>query len=87
MLYTSCRSDIYLHGLIYGWQLEIQQSGNDFFAHKTGFAEKALRTVLEQSGFKATYIWSVWYDLLAISFPATTNYLILDKLKAQLGLP
>lgn len=36
---------------MYGYGIEIVRSGNEFFAHKTGFTEKSLRAVLHRSGF------------------------------------
>lgn len=37
--------------VIYGWSAQIERSGVDFFAHKTGFTIKSLLTVLQKAGF------------------------------------
>lgn len=44
------------HDVIYGWGLEIERSGNDFFAHKTGFTKKLLLSVLKKAGFESVFI-------------------------------
>jgi hypothetical protein len=41
--------------VIYGFSVEIERSGQDFFAHKTGFTEQSLSKVLHQSGFQKQY--------------------------------
>jgi hypothetical protein len=35
---------------------EIEQSGRDFYAHKTGFSPTSLRAVLEQVGFESVFV-------------------------------
>jgi hypothetical protein len=42
--------------VIYGWAQEIERSGIDFFAHKTGFSSKSLQAALEQAGFASVYL-------------------------------
>ena len=37
--------------VIYGWGQQIERSGADFYAHKTGFSEKRLVDRLQQNGF------------------------------------
>lgn len=37
--------------VIYGWGEKIEQSGCDFYAHKTGFTQKSLFLTLQSAGF------------------------------------
>jgi hypothetical protein len=41
--------------VLYGYGVEIEQSGQDFFAHKTGFTQKSLLAALNRSGFSETF--------------------------------
>jgi SAM-dependent methyltransferase len=51
VLYHSHAGPITVRDVIYGYAVEIERSGNDFFAHKTGFTEKSLLSTLEEAGF------------------------------------
>gem|GEM_PF-340119 len=51
VLYTSPAGDITVHDVLYGFGKEMERSGNDFFAHKTGFTAKSLQRALEAAGF------------------------------------
>lgn len=37
--------------MIYGWGREIERSGQDFYAHKTGFTQNTLQKALNEAGF------------------------------------
>ena len=52
ILYKSGMGPIAVRDVIYGYGREIEQSGQDFYAHKTGFSHKSLTKVLLASGFK-----------------------------------
>jgi SAM-dependent methyltransferase len=71
--------------VIYGWRLEIERSGNDFFAHKTGFSRKSLHAALRAAGF--TEVWKApplsEYELRALAFrnPSTPDQ------RRLLGIP
>ena len=41
-LYQSPEGPITVRDVIYGYGAEIERSGNDFYAHKTGFTKKSL---------------------------------------------
>ena len=53
-----------------GWSIEIEQSGADFYAHKTGFTWKTLADSLWRAGFAE--VWRapavVAYELRALPF-------------------
>jgi SAM-dependent methyltransferase len=51
VLYESPAGPISPHDVLYGFGKEIERSGQDFYAHKTGFTLKALRRALEKAGF------------------------------------
>ena len=54
--------------VLYGWRRQIEQSGVDFFAHKTGFSPKLLNKTLYQAGFARVYISSGNLEVRAMAF-------------------
>jgi SAM-dependent methyltransferase len=50
-LYQSKNGPISVHDVIYGWGKQIESSGVDFYAHKTGFSRLSLLQALKQAGF------------------------------------
>ena len=57
VLYESPAGPITVLDVIYGFGKEIEESGQDFYAHKTGFSPKNLRQTLIASGFHAVYVF------------------------------
>lgn len=55
-LYVSPSGPIAVNDVLYGWGKKIEESGQDFFAHKTGFSPKSLTRVLNAAGFGTVYI-------------------------------
>ena len=55
ILYESPLGPIMVLDVLYGYSAEIERSGQDFFAHKTGFTLKSLRTALYKAGFSKIY--------------------------------
>jgi SAM-dependent methyltransferase len=51
VLYQSGASPILVRDVIYGWHVEIERTGRDFYAHKTGFTARSLAAILEYAGF------------------------------------
>jgi ubiquinone/menaquinone biosynthesis C-methylase UbiE len=51
VLYQSSLGPIMVMDVIYGYTVQIEQSGQDFFAHKTGFTQKSLLKALTLAGF------------------------------------
>lgn len=68
VLYTSRSGPIMVLDVLYGYSAKIEQSGEEFFAHKTGFTQKSLRKVLNQSGFSRTYSATGKIEISAIAF-------------------
>jgi len=54
VLYQSPAGPIMVLDVLYGYTVEIEQSGRDFYAHKTGFTQKSLLAALNRSGFSKT---------------------------------
>lgn len=54
-LYQSPAGPIMVLDVIYGYSSQIEQSGVEFFAHKTGFTEKSLIAALNRAGFVKIY--------------------------------
>jgi len=68
-LYESPAGPITVRDVIYGYGAEIERSGNDFFAHKTGFTEKSLKAALRASGFQYVFVHSADLEVVAVAFP------------------
>jgi predicted SAM-dependent methyltransferase len=67
-LYQSPAGPITVRDVIYGLGVEIERSGNDFFAHKTGFTEKSLRSILETAGFPRIFTMTGSLEVQAVAF-------------------
>jgi len=85
VLYVSSAGPITPRDVLYGYGAEIERSGQDFFAHKTGFTEKSLYRVLEQAGFEeAVLVKEVpTFELHVIAFKSTPR----PDQYALLGIP
>lgn len=55
VLYQSAIGPITVLDVLYGYGVEIERSGQDFFAHKTGFTPRSLMAVLQQAGFSRAF--------------------------------
>jgi ubiquinone/menaquinone biosynthesis C-methylase UbiE len=55
VLYQSSAGPIMVVDVLYGHSVEIEQSGLDFYAHKTGFTQKSLLKALNLAGFSKVY--------------------------------
>jgi len=54
-LYVSPMGPVAPLDVIYGFGRQIETSGNDFFAHRTGFSAQSLTRAVEQAGFDPNY--------------------------------
>jgi SAM-dependent methyltransferase len=82
-LYQSPAGPITVADVVYGWGLEIERSGNDFFAHKYGFTEKSLLRALTQAGFAKVYVAQAGFELGALAFKGAPD----PAMRAMFGLP
>src|SRR5262245_16925833 len=64
------RGPVTARDIIYGWSLEIEESGTDFYAHKTGFTARTLSDTLRRAGFAE--VWKApplgGYELRSFAF-------------------
>lgn len=67
-LYQSPAGPITVRDVIYGYGVEIERSGQDFFAHKTGFSPKALTKLLNECGFPIVFIGLGYIEIVAFAF-------------------
>ncbi|HJZ33535.1 MAG TPA: hypothetical protein VKF35_20615 [Hyphomicrobiaceae bacterium] len=68
VIYQSKAGPVRVRDVIYGFGPEIERSGNDFFAHKTGFSPKSLIHVLRQCAFAICYLERRRLEIRAVAF-------------------
>lgn len=68
MLYQSSAGPIMVLDVLYGYAVEIERSGQDFFAHKTGFTQKSLLKALQRAGFSRIYSMVGNLEVNALAF-------------------
>jgi hypothetical protein len=68
ILYTSVAGPILVKDVIYGFGKQIEASGVEFFAHKTGFTEKSLVKALLVQGFCGIHSMAGGYSTTAVGF-------------------
>ena len=68
ILYDSSAGSIRVRDVIYGLGSEIERSGTDFFAHKTGFTVRSLQKVLFAARFDNVYIQVGDLEIVAVAF-------------------
>lgn len=83
VLYQSASGPIMVRDVIYGYSVEIERSGVDFFAHRTGFTQKSLANALQRAGFANLFSRTGGLEVDALAFKGTPNpvYLSLFGLK------
>jgi hypothetical protein len=81
-LYQSPAGPITVRDVIYGYAVEIETSGKDFFAHKTGFTRRSLLRVLYDCGFSHIYSGAGNLEIKAIAFKVPPS----DRYRTLLGL-
>jgi hypothetical protein len=73
VLYVSAAGPIMVLDVIYGYSVEIKRSGQEFFAHKTGFTQKSLLRNLQAAGFSKIYCGTGSLEIRAIAFKGTPD--------------
>jgi predicted SAM-dependent methyltransferase len=68
ILYEAPSGPIIVRDVIYGYQNQIEKSGNDFYAHKTGFTEDSLTKILMQNGFPHVFSDVDSFEIMALAF-------------------
>lgn len=82
VLYHCNARPILVSDVLFGWHVEIERSGNDFFAHKTGFTLQSLERVLKENGFPFVFSKSENLEVTAFAFMQQPG----EELIEQLGL-
>ena len=82
-LYQSPAGPITVRDVIYGYGLEIERSGNDFFAHKTGFTQKSIFLTLQTAGFLWVFTGAGNLEITAFAFKNEPG----EYAEKLLGLP
>ena len=82
-LYQSPAGPITVMDVIYGFGHQIESTGEDFFAHKTGFTEKSLTAVLIKSGFPYVFSQTGNLEITAIGFVNSPSDEQLNHLNIQ----
>jgi hypothetical protein len=72
-LYQSPAGPILVRDVIYGYGREIESSGNDFYAHKTGFTQKSLQAVLVAGGFSLVFAGAGNLEVTAVACKTTPS--------------
>jgi SAM-dependent methyltransferase len=85
VLYESPGGPIKVSDVIYGWAHQIETSGVDFYAHKTGFTVRSLQALLLQAGFPHVYMFvsEEAFEIKAIAFKTEPT----AAQRLMLGLP
>lgn len=68
VLYHSPAGPVTVHDIVFGFGPEIERSGNDFYAHKTGFSHASLTRCLTRAGFEHVFVGEAELDLVAYGF-------------------
>ena len=87
VVYTSNVGPITARDVLYGYGPEIQRSGSDFYAHKTGFTVKSLTNILLQFGFRYVYTTASNLEIAAFAFSAVPTEFAAELLSLPRPLP
>jgi len=83
VLYDSPAGPIMVLDVLYGYTVEIERSGQDFFAHKTGFTQKSLIKVLQKAGFSNIYSATGNLEINAFAFKGKPDEAVLSLLSLR----
>ena len=83
VLYNSPAGPIRVLDVLYGYGKEIEESGQDFYAHKTGFTKKSLVKALQEAGFKKHFVRTGNLEITVFAFRNEP----LQSMREAFGLP
>ena len=72
-LYESPGGPVMVLDVLYGHGVQIERSGQDFFAHKTGFTRKSLLAALQRAGFSLMFNTLSRLEVDALAFKGTPD--------------
>lgn len=75
VLYQSPAGPIKVLDVLYGYGVEIEQSGHDFYSHKTGFTQKSLLRTLLSSKFSKIYSVVGNLEINALAFKGEPDHI------------
>ena len=73
ILYESPGGPVMVLDVLYGHAAQIERSGQDFFAHKTGFTRKSLLAALQRAGFSMMFNTENKLEVDALAFKGTPD--------------
>ena len=68
VLYTSPAGPVMVLDVLYGHSPTIERSGEEFFAHKTGFTQKSLSDAVARGGFSSMFCMTGNLEINLIAF-------------------
>jgi SAM-dependent methyltransferase len=83
VLYESAMGPIMVLDVVYGHHAEIERSGQDFYAHKTGFTQKSLLNALQLAGFGKIFLSTGDLEVNALAFKGQPD----EQTRQMFGLP
>lgn len=83
VLYQSPAGPIMVLDVLYGYSVEIESSGQDFFSHKTGFSQKSLLKALQNAGFSQIFCAVGNLEINAMAFKGNAD----QATRTLFGLP
>ncbi len=79
VLYQAAAGPIRVLDVMYGWSAQIERSGVEFFAHKTGFTVKSLVLKVQKAGFIAVHMAANNLEIWVWAFKNTVRADLLAK--------
>ena len=83
VLYTSPAGPVMILDVLYGHSPTIERSGEEFFAHKTGFTQKSLSSAVARAGFSSMFCMTGNLEINLIAFKGKPD----PEVRALFGLP
>ncbi len=83
VLYTSPAGPVMILDVLYGHSPTIERSGEEFFAHKTGFTQKSLSNAVARAGFSSMFCMTGNLEINLIAFKGKPD----PEVRALFGLP
>jgi ubiquinone/menaquinone biosynthesis C-methylase UbiE len=83
VLYNSPAGPISVLDVLYGHGAEIEKSGQDFYAHKTGFTRKSLVRALMRAGFRKHFVRTGNLEITVFAFKGEPR----EDMRDAFGLP
>ena len=83
VLYTSPSGPVMVLDVLYGHSPTIERSGEEFFAHKTGFTQKSLSNAVARAGFSSMFCMTGNLEINLIAFKGKPD----PEVRALFGLP